>query len=208
MTSSKRITLCQCLLLALAFFVQGMHACVCISSYGLQYSYNEKGKEVMKVKVLGKVKTNKKRLYIAKVLKNYSTGRGTSDFIMIGTYTNSCGLYLFKGKWVVTVIKTDDGGPSLYNSNACDFHKKWKDLEKEELAYLDTRIICNDEGCECADGSGLNHCLADPCVVFGEICPKEKCTSNSCGGCRAEYTDDIGILQCQCMEGDPTCPRN
>lgn len=205
MTSSKRIPLCQFLLLVLGLFVQGMHACVCISSYGLQKSYNEKGKEVLKVRILGEVKTKQRRLYVAKVIKNYSTGIGKSNLIIIGTPTHSCGSYLVKGKWVVTVIKADNGGPSLYNTIACDFNKKWKNLETEELAYLDTRMICNDQGCKCGDGSELYMCLDDPCRVGGEICDTAKCTANYCGGCRAEFTDDIGIVQCQCMAEDPIC---
>lgn len=198
------------LLLSLSILAQVTDACRCVSSWGLQKSYHEKGMEVMKVKVLASIQYKTNRKYIVRVIKNYSNARGvgTGDFIFISSAMTSCEMYLKKETWVVATKKSQSGGPAMYSSHSCDFHKQWKSLESEELAFLNTRMICDRTGCKCADGSGLFYCFKSPCAqeLTNNLCSDNTCTANYCGGCRAEYTDDIGIFQCQCMRGDPTCP--
>lgn len=193
------------LLVGLSNLAQVTNACSCIA-WGLQYSYHQKGMEVMKVKVLANLKYKHKRKYIARVLKNYSNLNGvrTTDFIFISSPMTSCETYLGKGTWVVATKKTNEGGPAMYSTYSCDYHKRWKQLDSEELAFLNTRMICDGNQCECADGSDMYVCITHPCNM--KCSPNTTCTANYCGGCRGEYTDDSGVFQCQCMQGDPTCP--
>jgi hypothetical protein len=201
------------LLLVIATTTEG---CMCISQsdqYTLQKSYHSKS--LMHVKVVGKAKTGRKKkyyefyknLYIAEVLLDYKGQVSQGQYIVIRSDDESlCGKNLTRGPWVVSLSLSnsnavDEGGVGVYQIFLCDFNRKYKDLTKDQLEFLNSRMICDKEGsCVCGDGSNLNQCFIDPCEVSTcENYPEAKCEENYCGdGCNAEFKDDLGIhIDCQ-----------
>ncbi len=188
--------------------------CMCIfqsDQYTLQKSYHSKS--LMQVKVLGKAKTGKqkkydgyyKNLYVAEVLLDYKGQVSQGQYIVIRSDEESlCGKDLTRGSWVVSLSRSKDDvdgrGVGVYDIMLCDFHRKYKDLIIYQLEFLKSRMICDKGGsCVCADGSYLSQCLIDPCdVTTCANYPEAKCEANYCGGCNAEFKDNIGIhLDCE-----------
>ena len=208
-------------LLVLSFHKQITEACKCVER-GLQQSYFEDGKDMMKVEVLGKVRdktktrliaTEKKRVHVAKVVTNYKGKTNKGEYILITSPLHSCGERLSTGSWLVSMNAVPNGGKEgglgVYGTMACDYNSKWKKLSKKELAFLDTRMFCDEQGlCTCGDGTIAKMCKMSPCLP--STCEREdvQCLDNYCGGCRAEWINTFNNqLECKCMKGDINCGR-
>ena len=198
------------------FCVKVSEACSCIDR-GLDLSYFSDDKDMMRVKIIGKVFDGKKsdlsrkRIHIAKVLMNYKAKTNKDEYILITSPLHSCGVSLSKGDWLVTaraVKNGEKGGLGVYETMSCDFNDKWKHLSKKERLFLDTRMICDDdEICTCGDGSIAKMCKMYPCLA--STCDSSKtCYNNYCGGCRPEWVDSGNRLNCRCMKGDSLCTRS
>lgn len=174
--------------------------CVCMfSSYNVQRSYHEKD-SVMKVKVLGRVLDGKKkdpsrrRIHVAKVLKDYKGKTNKGKIILIQSQWDTCGVKMTKGNWLVSMDY--DPKQDLYSTMLCDFTRKYSLVQKEEKDFLNSRMICDENGqsCTCADGSEILNCFIDPCET--SKCDQGTCKGNYCAGCKAEWMDDSGIFTC------------
>ena len=180
-----------------------MDACRC-PNYGLQHSYHDKNKTVMKVLVLGHVKERKGStsaiIHVAKVLRSYTDSNEKKQIILIRSYDHSCGVQLSKGKWLVTVsgsIKNGKPEAGVYNTMACNYHRKWASLSEEDIGFLNTRVVCGKDNCFCGDWSKPTNCLIDPCDTSKCETEGAICTSNYCGGCKAEWIDtNSGSFTC------------
>lgn len=186
-----------------AYFVE---ACQCDPPPNLQGSYHQKD-AVMKVKVLGSVfdgsrkDIDRKRIHVAKVLRDY---KGTTDpgtFILIQSPAHSCGVILSKGRWMVSMnaIQDERNDMGVYTTEICSFYRKMGDMAIDQTAFLNSRMICDDMGqCICGDGSDVLNCdVPGPCR--SSICPYHNvtCKVNKCGeSCTAEWTDENGTFVC------------
>jgi hypothetical protein len=142
--SSRHTTNIQIgLLFLIGLFSAITEACRC-SDYSLENSYEDPSTQVMRVKVLGEITRSTKRFYVAEVRQKYNEGNNEkADLILIQSATHSCGAKLSEGKWLVSVAESTKGA-GVYDLDACDFHKKWKNLSQQHLDYLKSGGV--DEG--------------------------------------------------------------
>lgn len=169
---------------------------------------------------------DRKRVYVAKVAFNYKGETNVGEYILISTPLHSCGVRLSKkGRWLVSMTAVKNGmgdendgagggggggGLGVYEIQGCDFYQKWLRLTKDERTFLSTRMICDDKGSSCTCGhlsTQPDNCFIEPCRTSQCHTHNAKCINNYCGGCRAEWIDARGWLQCQCMSDDTkVCP--
>lgn len=69
-------------------------------------------------------------------------------------------------------------------------------LSSAEQQFLDTREICCDGVCECANSNRVN-CFVEPCLVVTCDEAFTTCVNNFCGGCLAEFFDVDGNIVCK-----------
>lgn len=178
-------------ILILQGLTSAVTSCSCATNFNLKSSYLEHN--VLKVNILGKVTEgksfNKEIIYVAKVLLDYSGTERSGSYILIKTPTHSCGATLTKGISIVSLSADSLDGKTnqnVYTTDACSFNTKYKNLGKDELDFLNARMICDGDGtCTCVDGTDPVNCLTDPCEVAR--CPADsQCVSSYCGGCNAE----------------------
>jgi hypothetical protein len=124
-------------LFLLAFYSTITGACRCVK-YGLEVSYNDPSTQVMRVVILGAVKRDSQQLYVAIVKQKYNKGKNKKgDYILIQSRKDSCEAYLSNGKWLVSVRESNLGA-GLYSVNACGYHRKWKNMDKKDLDFLNS----------------------------------------------------------------------
>mmetsp|Transcript_23643 Transcript_23643/g.29790 ORF Transcript_23643/g.29790 Transcript_23643/m.29790 type:complete len:226 (+) Transcript_23643:89-766(+) len=207
------------LLICISLHKQIADACMCTDK-GLHQSYFNDDRVMMKVRILGgtafdgKKEVNRKRIRVAKVLMDYKNETNTDEYILITSDTTSCGVvFAKKGTWFLAMRPVpnggDKGGLGVYEISYCDFSMHSKSISKEELRYLNTRMICDGKGgsCTCGNKSRPFNCFIDPCESAKCDSIGATCVANYCGGCNAEWIDDRGWLQCECMGKDSGfCP--
>ncbi len=206
------------LLLLISSYNQFTEACVCIDR-GLPQDFFNDNKHLMKVSIIGRAWDGKKnnmdrtRVHVAKVIKNYKGETNKDEYILItspSSINHSCGVTLSNGWWVVGMTALpnggEDGGLSVYRTEACHYYQKWSKLKEPERAFLSNRMFCDEKGaCTCGGNKEPVNCLIDPCE--SSVCDSGlTCIPNYCSGCKAEWIDSRGWLQCQCMKEDKTCP--
>ncbi|XP_031548949.1 uncharacterized protein LOC116286537 [Actinia tenebrosa] len=71
--------------------------------------------------------------------------------------------------------------------------------------------LCGHKKPECPDGSPLFKCFANPCEVMScPAYPNNRCQSNYCGGCNAEFYDQYNnsiTTHCSCPDGQLAIPQ-
>ena len=182
-------------------------ACICLLNYNLQRSFYE-STDVVQVRVIGAVFDGKgfdrQRIHVAEVKKTFKGKPKIGEYILItSSSNNSCGVKLENRRWYLMNLRKNDvndtrkGGLGVYTTDLCDYNMRWKYVEKKDRQFLNTRAICDEKGesCKCADGSEQVQCLIDPCETT-KCDQGTVCTANYCGGCKAEWTDDMGISMC------------
>ena len=105
------------------------------------------------------------------------------------------------GDYVVTGARRGRG--RAIQIGTCGFNAAFASLLPDEREFLQTRFNCCGETCACVRRAPVE-CFVDPCDVAS--CPDGTCTSNYCGGCRAEFATPDGANVCQPCETDEDCP--
>ena len=83
-------------------------------------------------------------------------------------------------------------GLPVVSTGTCNGNRAWRDVTKEELAFLGTRDNCCGDRCACVDSEPVQ-CLVDPCKLSECADPDATCKANYCGGCNAEWFTPDGL---------------
>jgi hypothetical protein len=93
----------------------------------------------------------------------------------------------------------------------CDYNLPLDELSPHDQEFLSGRNVCCGDDCQCADGSSPVACFADPCSVTPACAEAATCIANYCGGCNAEFYDELGNAVCQTADAcqtDSDCPAD
>lgn len=143
--------------------------------------------------------------YLARVQRTFKGCLAAGDWVVLRTPASSatCGVELTARRYLIN--GQEDGrqfGLPALRIGLCGYNQPVADLTERDLAFLDGRTVCCGDTCGCADGSLPVQCFVDPCQVAPE-CSLGECVANYCGGCNAEFYDDLGNAVCQ--PGDSEC---
>jgi len=124
---------------------------------------------------------------------------------LVGLFTAAssapCGVELSLGVEYLITAQRDPGTDRL-SISLCGYNRPVGDLTARDLQFLETRRRCCGDECACVAGNPVQ-CFADPCSV--QSCPEGDCVANFCGGCFAEFYDDLGRAVCTPCESDADC---
>ncbi len=152
--------------------------------------------EVTHTRVVGQ-----ERQYVADVVVPFNGCTKAGERIALVTPTESatCGGTLSVGdRWLV--FGNSSGiveSLRAFDFDSCDLNKPVAQITTDERAYLEGRqVYCADDGTfGCVGQTSQVSCFADPCQVTS--CDEDAtCYANYCGGCGAEYYDDLGYQVC------------
>jgi hypothetical protein len=178
-------------------------ACSCLPA-DLPTIYNQSD-AVLRVRVLSqRVRDDGRIVYTARVVTTYKGCAQKRQLVPLVTAPNDglCGVRLeIGGDYLVSGHRRGRGRAVAIGS--CGATGPFRSLTPEAREYLDTRFNCCGETCGCVRSEPVQ-CFADPCDVAS--CPDGICTSNYCGGCRAEFAAPDGANVCQPCESERDCP--
>jgi hypothetical protein len=177
-------------------------ACTCLPP-DLVRSYND-SESVLRVRVVRERVRGDRVLYRARVVTTYKgcIRPGQRVRLVSSASPESCGLRLEVGRdFLVTADRVRRLRRNLA-IDACGFNVPFERLSREQLRFLDTRFNCCGDLCSCVNSESVA-CFADPCQVAH--CPEGECVANYCGGCHAEFYDDLGQAVCQPCARDDDC---
>ena len=167
-------------------------ACSCLPP-SLSRSWHESS-DTLRVTLVSERTVGQFHYYEAEVHRPFSGCTQPGDRILLESASNqaACGIRLSVGdEWLVTASNADSQGrPDVFGVNLCGYNRPWTQLTRPERDFLNARlVVCPGSGVAvCADGTQPVACLVDPCdVAFCGL--EERCQSNDCGGCTAEFYD-------------------
>jgi eight-cysteine-cluster-containing protein len=190
---------------------QRAQACTCLPPT-VESSYNGSS-DVIRARILRRSQGTSTTRYIARVQRVFKGCLEEAQLVVLTTPSSSaaCGAllstnrdYLINGDAAGTLL----GLPRL-DITLCDYNLPWVQLTQHDRDFLNGRMVCCGDDCQCADGSAPVSCFVDPCEVAAP-CPDGKCVANYCGGCNAEFYDESGYAVCggscasnaDCAEGE------
>ncbi len=189
-------------LVANAIVVESADACTCLPP-DLVRSYN-RSDAVLRVLVRRVRLRDDRVVYRARVITAYKgcirPGRGVR--LMTPAASETCGVELEVGREYLVTGSQLRRHPRILGISSCGFNVPFERLSREDLHFLDTRFNCCGGECRCVNSEPVL-CFVDPCQLAS--CPEAECVSNFCGGCNAEFYDDLGQAVCQPCESDADC---
>jgi hypothetical protein len=178
-------------------------ACSCLPA-DLPTIYNHSD-AVLRVRILAeRTRPDGQIAYTGRVITTYKGCAQKRQVLPLVTAPNGalCGIRLeVGGDYVVTGHRRGRG--RAIQVALCGFNLPFRSLLPDEREFLDTRFNCCGETCACVKRAPVE-CFVDPCDVAS--CPDGTCTSNDCGGCRAEFATPDGANVCQPCTSDDDCP--
>jgi hypothetical protein len=178
-------------------------ACSCLPA-DLPTIYNQSD-AVLRVRILAeRTRPGGQIVYTARVVTTYKGCAQKRQILPLVTAPNDglCGVRLdVGGDYLVTGSRRGRG--RAIQIGTCGFNVPFRSLSPDEREFVDTRFHCCGETCACVKREPVQ-CFVDPCEVAS--CPDGACTSNYCGGCRAEFTTPDGANVCQPCTSDDDCP--
>jgi hypothetical protein len=175
-------------------------ACSCLEP-SLSRSWHEASDTVRAV-VVGERTSGQFNYYEVEVQRVFSGCTQAGDTLLVESYRSeaTCGIQLQTGtSYLLTATAhPGPGGRTAYQVGLCGFNKPWAQVTSAEKGYLASRPVYCERTDEltCADGTDPVECLVDPCSVAD--CPNaSRCESNYCGGCTAEFYDDLWAPECR-----------
>ena len=183
-------------------------ACRCFPP-DLVTSYNN-NTDVLRVRVLNKRQVGDYVYYRARVTTTYKGCAQPGERIFLKTHVSSatCGIELQGRDYLINSYRDNDEVHRrlpVYPINSCDYNVPFGNLTVNQIEFLDNRYNCCGNECACVN-STMVYCFADPCQVTS--CSQGECSSNYCGGCHAEFYNDIGQAVCNPCETDEDCAFN
>lgn len=166
-------------------------ACSCAPT-SIEQSWHQVS-DTLQVRILGEQVQGGYRYYRAEVVRPFSGCTVAGDRILIETGATSaaCGLKLGVGtEWLVAADAADSRNrPDVFAVGMCGYNMPWAQVPDADRSFLRSRpVSCGKTGSlTCADGTAPVQCIADPCETAAECGGAEKCESNYCGGCTAEF---------------------
>jgi hypothetical protein len=160
------------------------------------------------------VRTREAMRYVVRLVDDdYKGGMQAGRWAVVRTPADSamCGVALERGQEYLLQARAAGRLFKLpiLDIGLCDSHARWQDLTPEQQSFLDSRQLCDEDECVCADGSQPVNCFVDPCEVSSCDVEGATCTANYCGGCHAEWYDEDGARVCeQQPEGQVACTRD
>lgn len=153
------------------------------------------------------------RYYLGRVVRTFKGCLRAKQGVVLKTPVSeaSCGTelplrrYLIHGNAAGSAL-----GTPVLSISLCNYDRQVSVLTSKDLEYLESRMVCCEGSCSCADGSDPVQCFADPCSV-APACEEGECVANYCGGCRAEFYDTFGHAVCEDpneCKTDADCPPN
>jgi hypothetical protein len=172
-------------------------ACSCMPP-DVTFSYNNYDQSFVG-RVLGTSTRGSYRVYEIAVRRPIKGCATSGDVLRVATPRSSatCGTTLQVGEtYVLFANESTIGGQTRLVTNMCANNIPVQQLTQEEREFLMDREVCCNGSCECADGSPLTPCFADPCTVTQPCREADTCAPNYCGGCVAEFYDQDGYGVC------------
>lgn len=185
-------------------------ACSCMPP-DINRSYRD-ADEVAKIRILGRLLFSRggNNWYIGAVVETFKGCREPGQWVIVETPSSSaaCGLNLTRDSYL---LNGSDRGSlwsiPIIGVGLCGYNRSWGSLSDSDLDYLYSRYNCCGDECSCTDGSEPVNCFVDPCMVSECADPEATCSSNYCGGCRAEWYDAWGgMADCEAScKSDEDC---
>jgi len=171
-------------------------ACSCMEP-SVETSYYQNS-DVLKVRVLRSITLGSNRYYLAKTRETFKGCIGARRWVILQTASSSaaCGADYEVGRSYLIHGERAGGfwGIPFLSVHGCNYDVRWSQLTSEDRAFIYSRYNCCGERCECTDGSEPVECFADPCEF--QSCDEGVCEANYCGGCNAEFFNELGELVC------------
>ncbi len=185
---------------------QSARACSCVPP-DLVFTYNNSS-DVFSGEVLAQAGGDSLGLgmieYTFRVDRSFNGCTRAGQIVTLTTPGSSaaCGLLLSVGeRYLITAGAATD--PGTFSVVSCGYNRRLADLSDADLAFLNSRFACCGDDCACVSGDEVQ-CFADPCQVTPP-CPDGTCTANYCGGCFAEFYNEIGQAVCTACETGADC---
>jgi hypothetical protein len=139
------------------------------------------------------------RYYFARVERTFKGCRVARDWVVLKTPVDgaTCGVDLNAREHLINGHAAGRSfGLPAFTIGLCDYNQPKAELDDHDRAFLDGRNVCCGDECSCADGSLAVQCFVDPCQV-APACEEGRCSANYCGGCNAEFYDEVGYAVCE-----------
>lgn len=184
-------------------------ACSCMEPT-VETSYHQ-NTDVLKVKIKFTFVRGSSRYYFGKVRKNFKGCIERRSWVILKTAVSSatCGATYEVGRSYLINANPESSwwGIPILGVHSCNYDVRFSELTDEDRDFLNSRYNCCGDECACNDGSEPVDCFADPCEQ--ESCPDGECVANYCGGCNAEFFNEVGELVCtdECLS-DEDCSED
>ena len=183
-------------------------ACSCLPpDIARSYNYATDVVKVTVLRTLRRAPPNRVR-YLARVHEAFKGCLQHRDRVILETASSSaaCGMHLERrGTYLINGTRPPVIAASarpVLSIHSCDYNRRFGDLTDADLEFLYSRYNCCKGECVCTDGSQPVNCFVDPCQVSRCDVPGAECVSNYCGGCNAEWYDEMGTRVC---DGEDAC---
>jgi hypothetical protein len=136
-----------------------------------------------------------KVLYDIKVREAFKGCNAPADLQVSSAASSSrCGVDLQVGTEHLMYLSS----AQAQNINDCQGIQRFSDLSITDMKFLRTRKVCCGGQCSCLPGTPRLNCFVPPCNPNKKPPCQEadKCVSNFCGGCLAEWFQKDGSPAC------------
>ncbi|HIA03061.1 MAG TPA: hypothetical protein EYN66_14340 [Myxococcales bacterium] len=198
------------LLSATLLFGTTQDAAACSCMQPTVYNSYKNASDVVVSKVVYTALAGQHRWFVGRTIKTFKGCVTKGDWVLFKTSASSaaCGAMLTVGQTYLLFgqKQTSTWGVPVLSISSCSYNRKVSYLKPSDRKWLMGRTVCCNNKCDCADGSVMVNCFANPCQVTS--CPTGQCEANYCGGCKAEYYGTYGSPQCIPCKDNSDCAWN